>query len=175
MALQEIKIEEVQMNPFASLMKEWALVTVKQGDKINTLTIGWGGFGVLWQKYVATIYIRPCRYSKELLDRADGFSITFLPEKYRKTLMYLGTASGREEDKIAKSGLTLEFEDGIPYFKEGKLVYITRKIYEDAFHEEQFTDKSIAQKIYPQKDFHAFYLAEIIKVVKPSLENTFRS
>lgn len=166
MSLEEIKIENIEINPFTSLMKDWALVTVKSGDIVNTLTIGWGGFGVLWQKYVATIYIRPCRYSRELLDKADSFSITFLPEDYRKTLLYLGQVSGKDENKIEKSGLTLAYKDGVPYFEEGKLVFIARKIYQDTFKKENFIDHSIAEKIYPEEDFHYFYLAQIESVWK---------
>lgn len=166
MALKETKIDEAVFNPFTSLMKDWALVCVKSGDKINTLTIGWGGFGVLWQKYVATIYIRPCRYSKKLIDEADCFSITFLPEQYRDVLLYCGRASGRDEDKIKGSGLTLDFKDGVPYFREGSRVFFAKKIYSDVFREENFADGSLAKRIYPEKDFHSLYLAEITSILE---------
>lgn len=158
-------VNDFNLNPFNSLFKDWALVTVESEGKVNTLTIGWGGFGVLWQKNVATIYIRPNRYSKGLIDKADKFSITFLPDGYRNTLLYCGQASGRDEDKIAKSGLTLEYEDGVPYFSEGKLVIVAKKIYSDAFRYEGFEDKSLSDKIYPEKDYHAIYIAEIEQIL----------
>lgn len=162
---REGKIEDLYLNPFTSLMKDWALVTVESEGEVNTLTIGWGGFGVLWQKYVATIYIRPCRYSKGLIDKADKFSITFLPDGYRDTLLYCGRASGRDENKIEKSGLTLDYKNGVPYFKEGKLVLVAKKIYSDEFKTEGFEDISISDKIYPEKDYHAFYIAEIENIL----------
>lgn len=166
MALKQVKTEDIVFNPFTSLMKEWALVTVRSGERINTLTIGWGGFGVLWQRYIATIYIRPCRYSKELLDNADSFSITFLPDTYRDALLYCGKVSGRDEDKIKGCGLTLDYRDGVPYFKEGKRVFFAKKIYSDVFREENFADSSISDSIYPEKDYHTMYLAEITAILE---------
>ena len=36
--------------------------------------------------------------------------------------MNLGTASGRDEDKIAKSNLTVKEYEDVPYFEEGRLI-----------------------------------------------------
>ena len=41
------------------------------------------------------------RVVKELIDKDEFFSLTFLDEKYRNALNYCGSHSGRNENKIA--------------------------------------------------------------------------
>ena len=103
--MKEIKPEELQKNPFQMIGKEWLLVTAEKEGKANTMTASWGGVGIMWGKPVAYVFIRPQRYTKEFIDAGDHFSLSVLGEDYRKTLNYFGTVSGRDEDKIAKSGL----------------------------------------------------------------------
>ena len=47
MAFREIKIEELQFNPFTKIGKEWLLITAGDEKKHNTMTASWGGVGVL--------------------------------------------------------------------------------------------------------------------------------
>ena len=58
--------------------KEWLLVTAEQEGKVNTMTASWGGVGIMWNKPVVYIFLRPQRYTKELVDRADTFSLSVL-------------------------------------------------------------------------------------------------
>ena len=59
------------MNPFTKIGKEWMLITAGDETKSNTMTASWGGLGIMWNKKVATAYIRPQRYTKEFVDNAD--------------------------------------------------------------------------------------------------------
>ena len=68
MAFQEIAIESLDFNPFTKISKEWMLVTAGDEKKSNTMTASWGGFGIMWGKNIATVYIRPQRYTKEFID-----------------------------------------------------------------------------------------------------------
>ena len=71
----EITVSDLSFNPFTRLNKDWALVTVTDPDtgKVNTMTVSWGGVGVLWNKNVVTIYIRPQRYTHEFLEKNRPF------------------------------------------------------------------------------------------------------
>ncbi len=77
MSFQEVSIEELQMNPFTKIGKEWMLITAGNEEKHNTMTASWGGVGVLWGKNVVTAYIRPQRYTKEFVDAQDVFTLSF--------------------------------------------------------------------------------------------------
>lgn len=70
------------------------------------MTVSWGGVGVLWGKNVAFIFIRDSRYTKELLDENEFFSLTFLSEQYRDALNYCGSPLRTERRQIKGAGLT---------------------------------------------------------------------
>lgn len=163
--LKEISATELSGNPFYMIGKEWMLITAKKGDQVNTMTASWGGLGVMWNKNVSYAVLRPQRFTKEFIDQADSYSLTFFDDSYKKTLSYLGSVSGRDEDKVVKSGLTLDYIDGIPYFKEAKHVLLCNKLFVTPFLEEQFIDEKILPTHYPKKDFHTLYIGEVYKVL----------
>lgn len=80
---QPYPIDMLDINPFTKLSKEWALVTAGDKEKSNTMTVSWGGTGVLWGKNVVFIFIRESRYTKDFIDNGEFFSLSFLSEKYR--------------------------------------------------------------------------------------------
>lgn len=158
--------EQLNENPFNLISKDWALITAGEGDHVNAMTASWGGVGVLWGRDVAFIFIRPQRYTKEFVDRKAAFSLTFFPEGYREKLNYLGTVSGRDENKILKSGLTLCHEDGIPYFEESKLAIFCKKLYAQPLDPVCFLDAGQDKKWYPKQDYHTMYVGEITKIMQ---------
>ena len=101
---QPYPIDLLEMNPFTKIGKEWALVTAGSKAKCNTMTVSWGGVGVIWNKNVVYIFVRDSRYTKEFIDQGEFFSLSFLDEKYRNALNYCGSHSGREENKFEKAG-----------------------------------------------------------------------
>lgn len=163
----EIKAEEIVGNPFAMIGKEWMLVTAQKSDgSVNTMTASWGGVGVIWGKNAAFVVIRPQRYTKEFVDSAERFSLTFFSEEYRKTLSYLGSVSGRDEDKIAKSGLHVLTDGDVPYFEESRLVLLCKKMYGQDIVKEGFISEELPKQIYAAGDYHTLYIAEIEKVLE---------
>lgn len=167
MRFDEINASEIDKNVFDMIEKQWMLVTAaKSENEVNTMTASWGGLGIMWGRPVAYIFIRPQRYTKEFIDISGKMSLSFFGEEYRKMLSYMGTTSGRDEDKINKSGLNVKFEDGTPYFKESEIVLITKKLYAQEMGEEFLIDKEIAGKWYPDNDWHTMYVCEIEKVLR---------
>ena len=165
MSFKEIKPEELNFNPFTRIGSDWMLLTAGTEDKFNTMTASWGGLGHLWGKDVAFAFIRPQRYTKQFVDENDCFSLCFFGGEQMEALRYLGTASGRDEDKIAKSGLTLTHIDSVPCFEEANLVLLCRKLYVQTLQPEQFTDQTVVDSCYPNRDFHDLYIAEIQKAL----------
>ncbi len=163
---KEILPEVLRKNPFQLIGKEWMLITAGNEEKANTMTASWGGLGVMYGKNVAYIVVRPQRYTKEFLDQEETFSLSFLDKEYRPALNYLGTVSGRNEDKISKSGLTLAYLDGTPYFGEASNVLICRKLFRQPMQEEAILDEKLNNTWYPGKDYHILYIAEITKVLQ---------
>ncbi|MCR5189248.1 MAG: flavin reductase family protein [Treponema sp.] len=163
--MKEIKAQELNENPFKLIGDDWMLITAEKDGKVNTMTASWGGLGVIWGRTSATVYIRLSRYTKEFVDSSDHFSICVMPSSYKKDLAYCGKVSGRDEDKIAKCGFTVEHENGVPYFKESRLVMTCRKMFTQELSAAGFVDKSIIDANYSDKDWHVMYIGEIEKVL----------
>ena len=166
MEMVKTDLKVMQMNPFEKIGSQWMLITAEKDGKVNTMTASWGGVGVLWGKDVATVYIRPQRYTKEFVDAADTFTLTFFDGECKKEMGYLGKVSGRDEaDKIEKAGLHVQHVDGYPTFEEASQVLVCKKLYQDTIKPENFYGNEEDEKWYPQKDYHTMYIAEVLKVL----------
>ncbi len=169
---KEVMPELLRKNPFQAIGKDWMLITAGNGDDVNTMTASWGGFGVMYGKNVAFIVVRPQRYTKEFIDREDTFSLSFLEKKkYKSVLNYLGTVSGRTEDKIKKSGLTLDHVDETPFFNEAHYVFICKKLYQQPMQGDCLVNEKLDLTYYPDKDYHVLYIAEITKALQATRQS----
>ena len=165
--LREIKLEEMNIDPFKDF-RNWALVTAYTNGKHNTMTIGWGGLGVLWRKNVATVYIRENRYTYEFIEKADYFTISFYEEKYKPALSLYGTKSGRDIDKDQEAGFTPVILDDAVTYEEASLTIVCKKLYQ-AKLEPVFYLNEVADEFYKLNDDgtrHHLYIGEIIKILK---------
>ena len=162
-SFQKIGAELFECNPFEKIGKDTFAITAQKGEQVNAMTAAWGGLGVMWGKNVVYVVVRDSRYTKEFMDAADGFSMTFFDkqDKNKMTLKYLGTVSGRQEDKIANANLIIDYEDQVPYIDDGNLVFICKKLYEMPMPAEGFIDESLDERWYADKDYHNLYVAEI--------------
>lgn len=147
---------------------DWTLITAeKENGDVNTMTASWGFMGVLWNKPVVAVFIRPQRYTLEFAENAERLSLTFFEEQYRGALRLCGTKSGRDTDKIAEAGLHVcHTPTGVPYFEEAKTVLVCRKLYADWLKPECFLDKSVAERNYPNADYHRVFICEIEQVLE---------
>ena len=107
MAFTEITPEEININPFTSWSR-YVLVTAGNIEKCNTLLVTWGGFGVMWRKKTATIYIRQSRFTKTILDSQDYFTLSFLPEKH-KNIMITSTTKKKERGSKRRTFKYVDF------------------------------------------------------------------
>ena len=176
--MKEINYKEMRFNPFNLIGGEWMLVTAgdensslqakrPKGRAVNTMTASWGHLGCLWghNDPTAVIYLRPSRYTKEFVDREGYFSLCVMDKSFKKQMAYLGSVSGRDEDKIGKAGLTPVYADNTVYFEEAKLVLICKKLYQSELQESGFLYQETIDENYPQRDFHTMYVGKIEKVM----------
>ena len=166
----EKRSEWKEISPFETenalklIGKDWMLITVNDGDKVNAMTASWGCMGILWRKPVAFCFIRPQRHTFGLTESADRFSLCFMEEKYRDALTLCGKLSGKDHDKLKEAELSSEKIDGVPVISEARMAIICRKIYADLIKEEAFIDRSFLAD-YTAKDYHKMYILEIEKVL----------
>ena len=164
---QEIAPTEIELNPIQMIDKDWLEVSAgKEGD-MNLMTISWGSIGELWGKPVFTVYVSTSRYTHKFMEENDYFTVTHFPASMKQQLGYLGRVSGRDEDKVAGAGLTVEFTElGNPIYAEADLAIECRKLYGQQFDAELLP---AAQREWYEKSgtgIHYMYIGEIIHVWK---------
>ena len=162
MSFSSIEVNKLQdLNPFEKIGKEWLLITAGNKQNFNTMTASWGNFGVLWNKNIATVFIRPQRYTFEFMEKSDYYTLSFFNGEYKKELTFCGRNSGKDVDKVKEVGFTPIFDKPAPYFKEAKLVFVCKKLYSQYIDPKNFLDKNL-EKNYELHDYHKFYIGEII-------------
>lgn len=168
MKWNKVSVKELTDNVFRMIGDEWMLVTAEKDGKVNTMTASWGAMGIMWGKTVATVYLRPQRYTREFVDGSDRFTLTFFGGGEKKAMSLLGSVSGKDQpDKIEKSGLHITHIDGQPTFEEASLVLVCRKLYVQEMKPECFVGQEEIDRWYPEKDFHFMYMAEIVDAYLP--------
>lgn len=168
MQREEIAIKQFIQRPYHLWELQWLLLTAGdfKSGRYNTMTVAWGSFGVMWTRPTATVVVRPTRYTYDFINQYNEFTLTAFPAEYRKALQMLGAQSGRDSDKIKASGLTPIACAGVsaPAFAEAELVVACRKLYWHDFDPAHFTDSTIDEKNYPEKDYHRMFIGEILSI-----------
>jgi len=162
---QPYPVDAIEFDPFTKIGKEWAALTVTDGEKTNAMTISWGSVGVMWGKNVFCCFVRDSRFSKEIIDKSEVFSVTFFEEKYKGALKYLGAVSGRDEDKIANARFNINTNNAVPFIDEGNLVFTCRKLSATKINPDQFIDTGIDAQWYANGDYHTMYIGEILEIL----------
>ncbi|MDE5831974.1 MAG: flavin reductase [Desulfovibrio sp.] len=158
---------DITDNPITMFSRDWALVAAGNRERFNALTVAWGALGTAWGngRPLAIIFVSPSRFTHEFLEREKGFSINVLPVEFRKIMGYMGSRSGRDEDKIAESGLEYAFtERETPVFTQSRLILNCEKIYSHTIERDRFgeTLKSVyAAPVFKGVDPHTVYFGEI--------------
>lgn len=167
----ELSVLDKVIKPFSNCAEDWFLVTAGNGierSDWNTMTAAWGGFGYLWQKPVAHVYVRPTRFTAQFTEREDRMTLSFFnkeDKKLRKALEICGTVSGRDCDKAKETGLTpILLESGIVGFEESCLILECKKLYKTEFIPDKFLAPQIITNSYPKRDFHYVYICEILSL-----------
>lgn len=171
-SFERIDPKDIKENPIKLFGDDWAIVAAGKEDNFNELTVSWGALGDAWwdNMPIAIIFVSATRYTQQYLESNDTFSINIFPVEYRKALAYIGSHSGRNEDKVKATGLKVEFTENItPVFPEARLILECRKIYSHNLDKSRFSESLIGN--YAQKKIqgvvpHTVYFGEILNCWK---------
>ena len=134
----------------------------------NAMTIGWGGIGTLWGRTALTVYVAEKRYTKEFMDKAEYFTVMAFDVKDSKVLNYMGTKSGRDEDKAQALGLhTAYTANGTPYYTEATMVIECKIMYAAPFDPQNFKS-DVPKNMYGHfpAGVHSMYIGEVVNAWK---------
>lgn len=161
---KEIKFTEMSKELLEQLQRG-AFLTVKNGDRVNTMTIAWGSLGYIWNKPIFTALVRYSRHTHDLIFDSEDFTVSFpLNGQLKEALGICGTKSGRDMDKFKECNLTLKGADTVksPVIDECDLHIECRVVYKQEMNENNVIDE-IKDKSYANGDYHVMYFGEILK------------
>ena len=103
--------EKINITEYANLITKAlpkGILLNTNGDKFNTMVIGWGHLGTLWSLPTFHVYVRKGRYTREQLDKTAEFTISVpLGNADPDITRICGSQSGYTIDKVKEAGLTL--------------------------------------------------------------------
>lgn len=167
--LHEVRIEAVKANLVQMIEKEWFLLATGTREKANAMTANWGGFGYLWNREIVFCFVRPERYTFELLEENRFFTMNFFDPAFKPALDYFGTVSGREQNKITKHPeLEPKYSElGNLFFDSAKLVLECRKIYAHPLAADSILEEDV-RSFYQEQNLHVQYIGEILRCMSRS-------
>lgn len=144
-------------------IKKGAFLTVKAGNALNTMTIGWATFGFIWQKPIMMVAVRSSRHTFGIIEAAGDFTVTVPKGNMDKAIALCGSKSGSAMDKFKAAGL--ETGKGMkvvsPIIKTPGYHYECKIVYKSAMNPASL-DKNYDAALYPQKDYHTLYFGELM-------------
>ncbi len=169
--------EKINLTEYAQKITEAlpkGILLNTNGDKFNSMVIGWGALGTVWGLPAFTVYVRENRYTKGQLDNTGEFSVSIPLDKAVPQIGKIcGMRSGRDIDKVREAKLTLEEPEKIntPGVKEYPLTLECKILYKQR-QELSLIPEDIRASMYPpdvdglnpmaNRDAHTAYIGQIV-------------
>lgn len=153
-----------ETDDFAKGLNKSGVFLTAGNDKPNTMTIGWGFSGKMWEKHVIIVAVRPSRYTHNLIDLNKEFSVSVpLDNSMNKQLGFFGSVSGYDTDKYKEQGIIPQKCKSInTVIIPGNCCHIECKlIYKNEIIKEKL-DTLSKNKWYGDNSFHTMFYGEIV-------------
>jgi flavin reductase (DIM6/NTAB) family NADH-FMN oxidoreductase RutF len=144
-------------------IKRGALLTVKSAKGLNTMTIGWATFGVVWMKPIMMVAVRSSRHTFGIIEEAGDFTVTVPHSEMQNEIAFCGSKSGRSVDKFKMCGLeTVDSRKVLSPIIDVRGRHYECKIVFKTAMDSTHLDKEYDSALYPLKDYHTLYFGEIL-------------
>lgn len=161
---KRIAPDKIPGNIIKMLSEDWMLITAGNDQQFNPMTASWGGLGNLYNKPVTFCFINPARYTYDIMDKGDTYTLTFYTETYREALNYCGHNSGKDKDKVKEAGLTpITTPSGSKAFSEAWMIIECRKMISQTINIDGISDPEL-RKQWAGKAMHKMFIGEILNV-----------
>ena len=143
-------------------IKTGAFLTVRAGERLNTMTIGWATIGFCWKKPVFMVAVRDSRHTFTIIEDAADYTVSVPTAGMKEEIMYCGTKSGRDGDKFAACGLKTVPGQNVasPVIDVPGIHIECRIIFKTAMDPAHLV--ADVAPLYPEKDYHTLYFGEIV-------------
>jgi flavin reductase (DIM6/NTAB) family NADH-FMN oxidoreductase RutF len=151
-------------------IREGAFLTVKAGQALNTMTIGWATIGYVWRRPIMMVAVRLSRHTFSLIEQAPDFTVSIPSVDMQDELTFCGTQSGRDYDKFKECNLPVAPGQRVnsPIINVPGLHYENKIVYKSAMGPTLLSPE-LARELYADGDYHTLYFGEIVDCYR--LEN----
>ena len=120
---RQISPEEICDNVFTLVGKVFPVITAGKEDHHNSMTASGGGLGLLFKKPTTWCILRADRYTLEIIQKEQTYTMSYFPDEYKDQILFLGSKSGRDSEKMKEVELTsVQTPSGGMSFKEARLI-----------------------------------------------------
>lgn len=120
---KQITPEEISDNVFTLVGKVFPVITAGKEDHYNSMTASGGGLGILLKKPTTWCILQSNCYTLELIQKEQTYTMSYFPNEYRKQILFLGSTSGRDSEKMKDVELTaIQTSSRNISFKEARLI-----------------------------------------------------
>jgi flavin reductase (DIM6/NTAB) family NADH-FMN oxidoreductase RutF len=120
---KKINPEEISDNVFTLTGKVLTVITAGKEDHYDSMIGSGGGLGLLFMKPTTWSILRADRYTLELIQKEQTYTMSYFPKEYKKQMLFLGSKSGRGSEKMKEVKLTsIHTPTGDMSFKEARLI-----------------------------------------------------
>ena len=153
-------------NEINSVLRPGILLNTN-GDKFNSMVIGWGHLGIIWGMETFTVYVRQSRYTKAQIDKTKEFTLSVpLDKKFDKEIIRVcGSLSGNDINKADYVTLVEPQTNHTPGIKEYPFTIECELLYA----QDQVLEKmpaSVIERYYSDEEdvgnFHTVYIGRIV-------------
>lgn len=120
---KQISPEDIPDDVFTLVGKIFPVITAGNAKQYNSMTASGGGMGVLFKRPVTWIVLQTHRYTLELIEKQQTYTLSYFPHEYKKQVYFLGSKSGRDSKKMKEVALTsIQTPAGSLSYKEARLI-----------------------------------------------------
>lgn len=156
-------------NIFTLVGEDFFIITAGKKANYNSMVGSGGGFGMLFKKPTSFCVVRRDRYTLELIEKEQTYTLSYFPKEYREQMLFLGKKSGKNSLKMKETELTsIQTPSGDISFKEAgliiecKLTQITMPAPNDFYGQEA---KDYIKEAYKEpNDYRKYVFGEITRV-----------
>ncbi len=120
---KSISPRELPDNVFTLVGKDLAVLTAGKADHYNSMISSGGGLGMLFAKPSTWCILQASRYTLELIQQENTYTLSYFPDEYKQQMLFLGSKSGRDSEKMKEARLTpFQTPAGGMTFTEARLI-----------------------------------------------------
>ncbi|WP_125154669.1 flavin reductase family protein [Clostridium rectalis] len=147
-----------------AIKNKGAFLTVKDKERLNTMTIGWANIGYQWKKPILTVMVRKSRYTYDIIENSKEFTVSIpLNVDVKQELITCGTKSYRDINKFKECNLKVQPSNKVvtPVIGNCDMHFECKILYKQEMDSEFLYDE-IKESCYKNGDYHVFYYGEIL-------------